>query len=270
MIPAGRIDPISARLHEPISESQPARRRKQLHHFSDRAGWGSTREMAGLITPFAGGSVFRPVFAGRKEDVRPAPLPGLANGGDSTGVGFEDTEGASVGYTRTFIPGINEIRVGFNHVHVRRGLPGTALFFRRMPAGSRRTRRLSRQRFNLIRSNSGYRRVGDPRYAPTLLASQERQIRDVFACARHAHHQAGRRTSLEPVQHLARGRTPWDILIHRPVYAGRVSTAGAVRWRTVAGTSDNRADLDTFGLYNRQHVPSLFVQDDWKVTRRLP
>jgi hypothetical protein len=48
--------------------------------------------------------------SGRK-DVRPAPLPGLANGGDSsTGVGHEDTNGASVGYTRTFTPRVvNEL-----------------------------------------------------------------------------------------------------------------------------------------------------------------
>jgi hypothetical protein len=56
-----------------------------------------------------------------RTDVRPAPLPGLANGGDSsTGNGFEDTKGASLGYTRAFTPRtINEVRVGFNYVHIR-------------------------------------------------------------------------------------------------------------------------------------------------------
>jgi len=32
----------------------------------------------------------------------------------------------------------------------------------------------------------------------------------------------------------------------------------------------SRANISTvIGLYNRQHVPALFVQDDWKVTHRL-
>src|SRR5215475_14208690 len=53
--------------------------------------------------------------AGRT-DIRPAPLPGLANGGDSsTGIGYEDTDGASLGYTRTLTSkAVNEFRVGFN------------------------------------------------------------------------------------------------------------------------------------------------------------
>ena len=67
-----------------------------------------------------------------RTDVRPAPLPGLANGGDSfTGNGFEDTKGASLGYTRAFTPRtINEVRVGFNYVHIRRGVPPTERRFR--------------------------------------------------------------------------------------------------------------------------------------------
>ena len=67
---------------------------------------------------------FRWSMSGRT-DVRPAPLPGLANGGgSSTGNGFEDTMGAALGYTHTFTPTtVNEFRIGFNYVHIRRGVP---------------------------------------------------------------------------------------------------------------------------------------------------
>src|SRR5262249_20741511 len=125
-----------------------------------------------------------------RTDIRPAPLPGLANGGDSsTGIGFEDTQGASFGYTRTFTPRtVNGIRVGYNHVHVRRGLPvdGTVL-----PSDDLRVPGVPDDpRVNgltLFAPSGGYRRVGDPRYAPTLLASQERQITDVLTLVRGAH-----------------------------------------------------------------------------------
>ena len=60
-----------------------------------------------------------------RRDIRPAPLTGLANGGDSsTGNGHEDTYGASLGFTHVFNPTtVNEARFGFNHVHIRRGVP---------------------------------------------------------------------------------------------------------------------------------------------------
>src|SRR5262249_7823608 len=57
--------------------------------------------------------------------INPAPLPGLGNGGNSsTGDTFEDTRGAVLGNTHTFSPTmVNELRVGFNRAHIRRGLP---------------------------------------------------------------------------------------------------------------------------------------------------
>src|SRR5262249_37527872 len=108
-----------------------------------------------------------------RTDIRPAPLPGLANGGNSsTGIGYEDTEGLSLGYARTLTStSVNEFRVGFNHVLIRRGLPvGGAV----LPAPELRVPGvLDDPRVNglTLFSPSGYRRVGDPRFAPTLLAS---------------------------------------------------------------------------------------------------
>ena len=208
-----------------------------------------------------------------RKDVRPAPLPGLANGGDSsTGIGFEDTQGASLGYTRTFTPRtINEIRVGFNHVHVRRGLPvdGTVL-----PSDDLRVPGVpDDSRVNgltLFAPSRGYRRVGDPRYAPTLLASQERQITDVLSLVRGAH------------TIKLGGEIRWSQfnISQEAAPRGQFSFTGQFTQGAVDGSGSPLADMllglpisarisTVIGLYNRQHVPSLFVQDDWKVTSRL-
>ena len=122
-------------------------------------------------------------------DVAPTPLPGLANGGGgATGKGFEDTKGAAVGFTHIFSPAVvNEFRVGFNYVHVRRGVPPGG---NQLPPPELRVPGVpdnpSTNGITLFRP-SGYRRTGDPGFAPTILASQERQIRDVLSLTRGRH-----------------------------------------------------------------------------------
>ena len=202
----------------------------------------------------------------RRTDIRPAPLPGLANGGDSsTGVGHEDTYGASLGFTHIFTPSIvNEARIGFNHVHIRRGIPvdGTML-----PSGDLRVPGVpDDDRVNgltLFAPTGGYRRVGDPRYAPTILTSQERQITDVLTLVhnRHTIKVGGElRWSQFNISQEAAPRGQFG-------FNGRYS--GSPLSDMLLGMP-NRANISTvIGLYNRQHVPSLFVQDDWKVTPRL-
>ena len=99
-----------------------------------------------------------------RTDVRPAPLPGLANGGNSsTGNGFEDTMGAALGYTHTFGPtAVNELRVGFNYAHIQRGVPvgGNVL----PPSELRVPGVPNNPGTNGITlfSPTGYRRIGDP------------------------------------------------------------------------------------------------------------
>src|SRR3954468_4550462 len=124
-----------------------------------------------------------------RTDIRPAPLPGLANGGNSsTGVGKENTDGASVGSTHTFTPkSVNELRVGFNYVHIRRGVPETG---NQLPSAELRIPGVPDDpRVNglTLFAPSGFRRLGDPSFAPTILASQERQITDVLTLVRGAH-----------------------------------------------------------------------------------
>ncbi|HST10299.1 MAG TPA: hypothetical protein VLL05_07970, partial [Terriglobales bacterium] len=206
-----------------------------------------------------------------RTDVRPAPLTGMANGGDSsTGNGFEDTKGASIGYTRAFTPRtVNEVRLGFNYVHIRRGVPegGNVL----PPDALRVPGVPDDPRVNglTIFSPRGYRRVGDPRYAPTILASQERQITDVLTLVRGVHtiKLGGEvRWSEFNISQEAAPRGGFN-------FSGQFTQNGA-------GTGSSLADMllglpisagisTVIELGNRQHVPALFVQDDWKVTHRL-
>jgi carboxypeptidase family protein/TonB-dependent receptor-like protein len=208
-----------------------------------------------------------------RTDIRPAPLPGLANGGNSsTGVGHEDTDGAAIGFTHTFTPKtINELRVGFNYVHIRRGVPegGNKL----PPAEFRIPGVPDDPRVNglTLFSPSGFRRLGDPNFAPTILASQERQITEVLTLVRGAH-----------TVKLG-GEIRWSQfnISQEASPRGRFSFNGQFTQNQVDGSGGSSiadmllglpisANISTvIAMGNRQHVPSLFVQDDWKVNRRL-
>ncbi len=208
-----------------------------------------------------------------RTDTRPAPLPGLANGGNSsTGVGHEDTDGAAIGFTHTFTPKtINELRVGFNYVHIRRGVPegGNKL----PPAEFRIPGVPDDPRVNglTLFSPSGFRRLGDPNFAPTILASQERQITEVLTLVRGAH-----------TVKLG-GEIRWSQfnISQEASPRGRFSFNGQFTQNQVDGSGGSSiadmllglpisANISTvIAMGNRQHVPSLFVQDDWKVNRRL-
>jgi carboxypeptidase family protein/TonB-dependent receptor-like protein len=209
-----------------------------------------------------------------RTDVRPAPLPGLANGGDSfTGNGFEDTKGASLGYTRAFTPKtINEFRVGFNYVHIRRGVPPNGTAF--PPADLQVPGVPNDSRINgltLFAPSGGYRRVGDPRFAPTILASQERQITDVLTLVRGPH----------TFKVGAEIRWSQFNISQEAAPRGQFSFSGQFTQNPVDGSGGSSlADMllglpisarisTVIELGNRQHVPSAFAQDDWKVNRHL-
>jgi hypothetical protein len=216
---------------------------------------------------------FRWSMSGRT-DVRPAPLAGLGNGGgSSTGNGFEDTMGAALGYTRTFTPTtVNEIRIGFNYVHIRRGVPigGNV-----EPPASLRVPGVPNNPgtngITLFRPTNGYARIGDPGYAPTILSTEERQITDVLNLVRGAH------------TIKVGGEIRWSQFNIFQVAApnGSFSFTGQFTQNPVDGsggisladellglpTSSTISSLLTLG--NRQHVPSAFIQDDYKVNNRL-
>jgi len=211
-------------------------------------------------------------MAGRT-DIRPAPLPGLANGGDSsTGVGHEDTKGLAVGYAHAFSSKtVNDLRIGFNQVDIRRGVPvgGNKL----PPANLQVPGAPNDPRINglTLFTPSGFRRVGDPRFAPTILTSQERQITDVLNLVHGAH------------AIKIGGEIRWSQfdIVQMAAPRGQFRFNGAFTTNPVDGSGGSSladmllglpksANISTLiALQNRQHVPSVFAQDDWKVSSRL-
>jgi hypothetical protein len=209
-----------------------------------------------------------------RTDVMPTPLPGLANGGgSSSGNGFEDAKGAALGYTHTFTPStVNEFRLGFNYVHIRRGIPPGG---NQLPTPDLRVPGVpdnpSTNGLTLFRP-SGFRRTGDPGFAPTLLASQERQIRDVLSATK------GRHTL------KFGGEMRWSQFNIFQVpdpngtfnFSGQFTSAPDGSNGTGSSIADELLGLPIsssistlLNLGNRQHVPSFFVQDDFKVNRHL-
>lgn len=206
--------------------------------------------------------------------LQPAPLSGLANGGgSSTGFTYEDTLGLSLGHTHTFTPStINDVRLGFNYVHIRRGIPPTGT---QLPQGDLRVPGVpdnpSTNGLTLF-SPSGYRRLGDPAFAPTLLSSQERQIGDTVNKI-HGQHSI-----------KLGGQVRWSQfnIFQVPDPRGAFSFNGRFTQNPAArsGTGSALADMllglpstsvisSLMTLGNRQHVLSAFVQDDFKVSHKL-
>ena len=123
----------------------------------------------------------------------------------------------------------------------------------------------------LFSPSGGYRRVGDPRYAPTILASQERQINDVLTLVRGAH------------TFKLGGEIRWSQfnISQEAAPRGQFTFNGQFTHNSAGDNSGSsladmllglpiRANISTvIAMGNRQHVPALFAQDDWKVTRQL-
>jgi hypothetical protein len=272
IIPAGSTDPISQAFMNlyPLPNSAGANNFKISPNESDTIDQGDGRID---YVPSEKDRVFLRYSQSGRTDLRPAPLPGLANGGDSsTGIGYEDTEGVSLGYTRTISPtSVNEIRIGFNHVHVRRGLPvgGTVLPPPELQVpGSPNDPRVNG--LTLFSPGGGYRRVGDPRFAPTLLGSQERQITDVFTLIRGGHTiKVGGEIRWSQFNISQEAAPRGQFLFSGQFTQDSSGNGGSPLADMLLGLPITARISTVIGLHNRQHVPSLFVQDDWKVTPRL-
>jgi Carboxypeptidase regulatory-like domain/TonB dependent receptor len=206
--------------------------------------------------------------------LNPAPLPGLANGGgSSTGYTYEDAQGLALGNTHTFTPSIvNELRAGFNHVHINRGIPPGGTQF---PAPELQVPGVVNNPPTnglTIFAPNGYRRLGDPGFAPTLLATRETQVSDSVNIVR------GRHTI------KVGGQVRWSefniFQVSRPrgnfSFNGRFTQNPADRSGTGSSLADMLLGLPTSSLIdslpyfgNRQHVIAAFVQDDFKVSSNL-
>ncbi len=203
----------------------------------------------------------------------PQKMPGMACGcGSNAPYRFDYTMGASLGETHIFTPTtLNEFRAGFNWGYSHRGVPSAGyqappsnLF---VPGSSMDPSVEGTSHM----APSGYSALGIGEFAPTFLTPEERQIRDTLNLVRGRHtiRIGGEfRWSQFDLFQLQSPRGTFDFtgqFTNNPnTSAGGNSIADMLVGLPLTSYIDSLVYLG-----NRQHVPSLFVQDDFKVTSRL-
>ncbi len=200
-------------------------------------------------------------------------MPGMACGcGYSSQYRFNFGKGASVGWTHIFTPTtLNEFRVGFNWNFTHVGVPPGG--FTAPPANLAIPGVVNDPAAEGLAAMapSGYSTLGPAQYTPTFDSSQERQIRDTLNLVR------GRHTI------RLGGEFRWTQFNIFQIAAprGYMNFTGQYTNNPATSSGGNGlADLlmgipltsyidSLVYLGNRQHVPALFVQDDFKLTSRL-
>lgn len=200
-------------------------------------------------------------------------MPGMACGcGYSSQYRYTYAMGASVGWTHIFTPStLNEFRIGFNWNYVHVGVPPGG--FTAPPSNLAIPGIVNDPAAEGLAymAPSGYSGLGPATYTPTTDSSQERQIRDTLNLVRGRHTiRIGgefRWTQFNLFQISA----PRGYLAFTGQYTNNPATSSGGN-----GLADMllgiplTAYIDSLVyLGNRQHVPSLFVQDDYKLTSRL-
>jgi hypothetical protein len=203
----------------------------------------------------------------------PPKMPGLACGcGYSAGNTFSYSKLGSLGETHIFTPTtLNEFRIGFNWNYNHDGVPQggyppvpSNLAIPGVVGDS------SLQGISYMSVSGGYSSLGLATYTPTWASSSERQIRDTLNLIR------GRHTI------RIGGEYRWTQfnLFQLSYPRGYMQFSGQYTGRTGGSTGNGLADMlvgipvysaiDSY-LYlgNREPVPSLFVQDDFKVSSKL-
>ena len=203
----------------------------------------------------------------------PQKMPGLACGcGSSAPYRFEYVMGASLSETHIFTPTtLNVFRVGFNWHYSHRGVPSAGyqaapsnLF---VPGG---TTDPSVQGTSHM-APSSYSALGIGEFAPTYLSPEERQIDDTLTLirSRHTIKIGGEfRWSQFNLFQLQSPRGTFDFTGQFTNNPASGSGGNSIADMLVGLPLTSYIDSLVY-LGNRQHVPSLFVQDDFKVTSRL-
>jgi hypothetical protein len=203
------------------------------------------------------------------------PLPGIADGGNySTGNYFEATRGAVFAHTFTISPTVvNEVRVGFNRNHYQDNIPQYGLNY--PPEGLAVPGVPNNPTVNglTLFQPSGYQRIGQPGYTPTISTSQEFQVYDTVSIVRGKHTlKVGpqfRRSQFNLFQvGQPRGRFGFsgNFTADSPS-SGDGSGNGMADMLLGIPTTSIISTLTYFG--NRQRTYGGFVQDDFKVSPSL-
>ncbi len=180
--------------------------------------------------------------------------------------------GAALGETHTFTANtINQFRIGFNWIGLNRGIPLSGIAppppDLRVPGVALNPKTNGITLF----SPRNYRRIGDPGFAPTLLASEERQITDVLNLLRGNH----------TIAVGAEIRWSEYNIFQVPAPNGSFSFSGQFTENPLDSSGGDGLADELLGLpinstidtlietQNRQYVPSAFIQDDYRVRSNL-
>jgi outer membrane receptor protein involved in Fe transport len=202
---------------------------------------------------------------------RPFPLPGLAGGGSSSsGNNFDYRKGGVLGYTHIFTPTtLNEFRAGFNWSYSHRGIPNGGF---QLPPSNLAIPGVPNDPAINGTSHmglSGYTRLGLGEFAPTSLSPQERELRDTLNLVR------GRHTIRVGAEYrwtqfnLFQLTSPRGTFNFTGLYTGKPGATGNALADMEVGIPTTSYIDSLVYLGNRQRVPSLFAQDDFKVTQNF-
>ncbi len=197
--------------------------------------------------------------------VIPAPLPGIAGGGDyGTGDTTRETWGAAAGYTKTFSERtFNELRIGFNKLSTSVGVPIGGTF---IPPPNLQVPGVPQDpRVNglTVFAPDSYAFIGDPEFNPTYTGSQELGFVDTVTYLVGNHNVRGGASVRQ---------SKFDLFqIPQPRGAFRFSGefTGEPLADALLGYASQTDIQNITDIQNTTWYYAAFLQDDWRITNNL-
>ena len=203
------------------------------------------------------------------------PLPGLADGGNyGTGNYIQDTRGAAIGYTFTISPTmVNEYRMGFNRAHYVDNKPSYGQNYPPADLAVPGVPNNSTINGLTLFGPSGFHRLGEPGYTPTTSTSQEFQYGDTLSIIHGKHSiKVGAELRWSQFNLFQIGQPRGSFSFSGQFTADSPSSGDG----TGNGLADMLLGLPNFSTIstltyfgNRQQTYGGFIQDDYKITRKL-
>ena len=200
-----------------------------------------------------------------QDRVIPAPLPGIAGGGDyGTGDTSRETWGAALGYSRTLTArSFNEFRAGFNRLNTSVGVPVGGTFI--PPPDLQVPGVVFDPRVNglTVFAPDQYNFIGDPEFNPTYTLSQELQFSDTVTLLVGNHN----------VRVGAAVRQSKFNLFQIPQPRGAFRFSGEFTGDPLGdaflGYASETDIQNITDIKNTTWYYAAFLQDDWRVTNNL-